>query len=97
MKEIETVFDYINEKGITMETFEHNFETAFGVVDIAGIGGFTKCMGEVLKHIEKATEGDPIKRFIDSVPLTEKIKNTNKELAELLSNAAMELEREIKS
>jgi hypothetical protein len=66
-----------------MEAFNHGFNTVLGVVDIPGAYGFTKCLSEIMAYIKAETQGDPTKRFIDAVPLIEKIEATNKELTEL--------------
>jgi len=68
-----------------MRTFNHKLDTPFGFVNIDKAQGFTDCLGEVLKYIEKTTGFDPKKRFIDSVQLIEVIQNTNNELAEILN------------
>ena len=69
-----------------MATLEHNFDTAFGVLDINGIQGYMQCMNAVYKHIEETTNFDPAKRMIDSVPLLDKIAATNAEFTKLLNN-----------
>jgi len=77
-----------------MKPFNHNFETAFGVLDYNGIQGYTNCLGELHKYIESVTQFNPAKRMIDAVPLLDKIAATNDELAEILKKERETLEGE---
>lgn len=67
----------------TTETFNHGFtaermklSTFYGYEVL----GFNRAMIEVLNYLHKTTEYKPEKRFIDSVPLIEKVSATLKEL-----------------
>ncbi len=75
-----------------MKTFGHNFNTPLSDEDFYRIQGFIECMREVYKHIEMVTNFEPEKRFIDSVPILDKIAATNKDLGELLTKE-QEIER----
>jgi len=75
-----------------MKPFNHNFETAFGVLDYNGIAGYTNCLSELHKYIERTTQFNPAKRMIDAVPLLDKIAATNDELAKLLKKEREKLE-----
>lgn len=78
-----------------METFKHNFKTIFGVIDTAGINGYTQCLNEVYKHIAAVTEFNPAKRFIDAVDILDKIAATNGELSQLMAEEAENIGREL--
>ena len=80
-----------------MKTFEHNFNTPFGIVDINGIQGFIKCMNEIYKHIESVTNFNPAKKYIDAVPLLNKMSATSAELAELLNKEQVKIKEEVQA
>lgn len=64
--------------------FEHNFKSKLGIIDVNGINGYIQALSAVYKHIAEATQWNPEKRFIDAVPILDKISNTNAELQALM-------------
>lgn len=66
------------------QAFEHNFKTAYGSIDVAAMHGYRSALTHVLNYLAEVTEWNPNKRFIDAVPLLEKIEATANELTKLL-------------
>lgn len=65
------------------ETFFHGFTPERMKLSVAyghEVLGYNRALIEVLNYLQKTTEYKPEKRFIDSVPLIEKLAATLKEL-----------------
>jgi hypothetical protein len=73
-------------------TFDHNFK-ATGIIDVDGINGYTQALKAVYKHIAEVTAFKPENRYIDAVPLLDKIEGTMYELKLLLKQAQEDLKR----
>lgn len=52
----------------------------------AYLTGYTHCLSEVLAYLQEQTQYDKQKRFIDVVPILEKIAATSQKLSEILKN-----------
>jgi hypothetical protein len=76
-----------------MKTFPHEYKTIIGAIDIAGINGYLKGLLQVVDYINETTKGNPDNRFIDAVPLLDKIKATCDELNELAKEADTDLNK----
>lgn len=63
--------------------FTHEFGE--GEEKVYTMNGYIQALNQVLKYIEETTEWKPENRYIDSVPLAEKIQATCKELQPMLS------------
>lgn len=69
------------------QPFKHGLQAR----DIDKLNGWIKCMSEIQNHISEVTQENPEKRFIDSVPLMERIIATIKEFEPMLNQAQAEL------
>lgn len=67
-----------------MKTFNHNLRKADGTIDLNALGGYQQAIYEIYKYIAEQTQLNPLKRFIDAVPLLDAIAQTNAELAQLM-------------
>lgn len=67
--------------------FKHDFNTIVGLVDMAGVKGYTQCLQALYDHVKQVTKFNPELRYIDSVELLERIIATNTELAELVTQS----------
>lgn len=77
----------------TNETFYHGFtaermklSTFYGYEVL----GYNRAMIEILNYLHKTTEYKPEKRFIDSVPLIQKVSATLKELTAIYTDSQKE-------
>lgn len=66
--------------------FDHGFKESklYGIIDVDGINGYSKCLADVIKHIRDVTDFSPGNRYIDSVQLLDRITLTLSELSNLL-------------
>ncbi len=67
-----------------MKPFIHGYQSH----ELDAIGGYSRCLNDVLTYIKDTTNFDPAKRMMDSVPLLDKIGDTAKEF-----HALFELEK----
>lgn len=82
-------------KPIMAQPFNHNFIYSAGVINIAGINGYTKALSEIQRHIAEVTKWKPENRLIDSVALLERITATLEALTPLMNHAANELQESL--
>lgn len=74
--------------------FPHNYETIFGVTDISGINGYSKCLRQLYAHLAEVTEFNPAKRYIDAAELLERISATCIELSSIMATEQAKLQEE---
>lgn len=75
-------------------TFEYNFK-AMGIIDVDGINGYTQALNAIYKHIAEVTAFKPENRYIDAVPILDKIEGTMDELKLLLKQAQDDLKNDL--
>ena len=71
-----------------MTPFKHNLTSD----NIEGIQAYGSLLNELLSYVQDATEYNPEKRMIDSVPLLDKISASCAEIKNLLNDAKNKLE-----
>ena len=77
--------------------FKNEFKTALGIVDVAGINGYTKALQHLYKYLAQETQFNPAKRYIDALPLVEAIGEINAELSQVLSEEQEALHEDLKN
>lgn len=69
--------------------FDHPFNTP--EIDIKTMNGYLSCLVALQRYIEKATEFNPGKRYIDAIDILNKITATNNELQRLTAIALRQI------
>jgi len=71
-----------------MKKFKHNYDTS---TDVERIAGFSDCLNELYNVIQRLTQKNPAKRFIDAVELLNRIRGTNDDFAKIFKELRGEL------
>lgn len=80
-----------------MKTLKHNFKTDFGVIDLAGLVGYTECLAAISEYIKENASpfGHSKSKYLNAELLINAIQNTAKELKELKKSESDEIQIEL--